>query len=220
MRYWSNKRASGNSLFTLGNGKMLIYECGPNIRNIYAPYYTGPCFGALNFNDLDFVAECKSQYDLDSNLYKHEMYKTVFEGKPYAWFEDSIDSGKCIFKRAGECLDSMSFKFVLPSYVKVQKLKDCNIYKNKKTDFLVLVIPKGTGFLNEFILKEDLNLIVGLGGCAEFTEDFEEIRIGRGKFEIYIVSADEIHLIKEVSGALRKNTVNCISDEDSVVESK
>ena len=41
-RVWSNKGNDNGTVHSLGNGKMLVYETGPNMTTVYPGPYTTP----------------------------------------------------------------------------------------------------------------------------------------------------------------------------------
>lgn len=74
MRHWNNLKTEDNSVHCLGNGKMGVYEEGPDIFQIFGPPYSSPTFIKILIDEASKL-ETDSERIKGTAIWKHHIVK-------------------------------------------------------------------------------------------------------------------------------------------------
>jgi len=87
-KIWKGNGKGDGSVHTNGNGKMMVYENGPNIIKIYPAPYSTPSILKLDIIDSAHI-ETGSSREQGTAILTHQVFQS---GKPIGTFVDFVDS--------------------------------------------------------------------------------------------------------------------------------
>lgn len=185
MYLWSNTGYTGSETHVLGNSEIFVCANGPNIVSVSGPPYTSlPYFSAViddNTRDITALSERESGTGI-------WLYKLTCSDSPvisfkhtaaFMRFTDHIDCIRNVFVRRFNSIQSLMFKFIIPSYVKVYYY-ETYILSGKRYACASFTIPGRTApYLNS-----EKRLLCVLDGDAYFNTIKNEIHIKSGSGNI------------------------------------
>ena len=71
-RVWNNQGTDNGTVHSLGNGKMLVYETGPDITTLYPGPYTTPSLYKLTV-DEERPLTAKSERKVGTAIWTHSL---------------------------------------------------------------------------------------------------------------------------------------------------
>ncbi|OUS78414.1 hypothetical protein B1748_02120 [Paenibacillus sp. MY03] len=74
MRKWNSHAVDDGTLHALGNGRLAVYEQGPNINQVFGPPYSSPSFLKLVINESENV-ETHSYRETGTAIWTHRIYR-------------------------------------------------------------------------------------------------------------------------------------------------
>ena len=165
VRYWSKQEDKSGSVHCLSNGRLAVYEKGPEIINVFGPVFSAPDFFTLTIDGNEYAGE--SLRVKKSLIWKHKILKN---GNPVGVFTDftgGFDGQGNYFIRQFAILEPVRLNLLL--HVKTEKEGDfyhipqgadfyglypcpIDVYmrisgQNYKTDGNVITLNKCEGFL-------------------------------------------------------------------------
>jgi len=144
-KIWTGNNNSDGSVHALGNGKMLVYENGPDISKIYPAPYSTPSLFNLDLNDR-IQTVVSSSREQGTAIWTHEVIKSE---KPIGTFIDFVDSELPCMIRHFKLTEPISFHLKMMDYVEViskTKVKD----SEGQPKSLLLMVPAGTIFYQKY----------------------------------------------------------------------
>jgi len=148
---WTGNSKSDGSVHAIGNGKMLVYEQGPDIIEIYpAPYSTPSIFKLDMIDNADLVTSSAREHG--TAIWTHQVSQ---HGKPVGTFVDFVDSELPCMIRHFKLTGSLSFHLKMKDYAEVIKKTDNEDGSQGKGSFLVMV-PAGTIFYQKYAYPRSL----------------------------------------------------------------
>jgi len=141
-----DKASDDGSIHSLGNGKMCIYEKGPDIVTAYAGPYSSPSFFTLEWikdNQADSRAARKS----GTAIWTHTIRTGETEtGK----LQDFVDSETPCFVRQIQTRNRITFRLKLEKYVQViDNSNQLNAGQTGKS--LMMIVPPGTTIYQTYV---------------------------------------------------------------------
>jgi hypothetical protein len=158
-KIWKGNNKYDGSVHALGNGKMLVYEQGPDIIKIYPAPYSTPSIFKLDMIDSADTETCSGR-EQGTALWTHQVFKS---GKPVGTFIDFVDSEVSCMIRHLRLSQTVSFLLRLTDYVQVITKSEPEEVKGDK-GHLLLMAPAGTLFYQKYPFPQPLyHLIVWKG---------------------------------------------------------
>ena len=108
-RVWSNQGSDNGTVHSLGNGKMLVYETGPNLTTVYPGPYTTPSLYTF-FLDEDKPLTVRSERKVGSAIWTHALES---DGVEVGQMTDFVDAELPCLVRRLELDQPMSFRLEL-----------------------------------------------------------------------------------------------------------
>lgn len=162
-REWSNTGADGGSIHSLGNGKMLIYEQGPDILKIYSSPYTSPSLYTLKLNSEDQISVFSTR-ETGTAVWNHEVKKN---GKSQGQMIDFVEAEKPVMVRHLNLRSALRFSLDIAEDIWILNQKE-----NKKQEkSLLLCANPGTNIYQKYVFPRPLYHELYLEGKAYFEPD-------------------------------------------------
>ncbi len=115
-RTWSNRGEDNGAVHSLGNGKMLVYETGPDVTTLYPGPYTSPSLYKLLLEDNRLV-EVNSERESGTAIWTHSMRR---DGEVLGLMTDFVDADLPCLVRHLNLEKGMRFRLELISDLQVQ----------------------------------------------------------------------------------------------------
>ena len=162
MRKWNNTGKDDGSIHPIGNGHMLVYEQGPNIINLFTPFYSTPSFLSMHIAEDKRQILCESDREKGTAIWKHQVY----EGEHIIGaITDYIIPEKALFFRDINVTEMFHFRISSGSGARVSALGGYFDYTGIHSSTVVMTIPKGTTFFaTSEPLAQEINLLINFTG--------------------------------------------------------
>ncbi len=196
MRYWCNRKDDDGSIHAIGNGRMIVYERGPNINQVQGPPYSSPVYGSFEIYEPDRCLEARSQRASRDSKWVHEIYE---DGKKIGLFKDFMDPEYNVFVRSFELEKSICIKPVLPPHTKVYYYGDYDFGNGVRKECVMLVMTIGTRYFTDFALKDELRMFIVWDGAARYIKDENSFVLEKGIGQLAFVSAHPKEVHKHLS---------------------
>lgn len=108
-RIWINQGIDQGTVHSLGNGKMLVYETGPNISTMYGGPFTSPSLYSLTVEDGKSL-EVSSTRERGTAIWSHELLR---DGMEIGSMRDFVDAELPIMVRSLSLTDTLRFRLEL-----------------------------------------------------------------------------------------------------------
>ncbi len=115
-RVWNNQGEDNGTVHSLGNGRMLVYETGPDVTTLYPGPYTSPSLYKLFLED-DRPVEVKSERETGSAIWHHEVSA---DGTSLGSMTDFVDADLPCMVRHLDLEKGMRFRLELIPDLQVQ----------------------------------------------------------------------------------------------------
>jgi hypothetical protein len=210
IRVWNSKSNDDGTIQSLGNGKMCIYEQGPNIKDIYSGPFSTPSFLKLNLVTNESV-EVHSIRQSGSAVWNH---KIIVQNTEIGNMTDFVDVKIPGFIRTVYTTRSFKMKILLKDYVQI-----INNDKRWQTHDPVLgrifVIPSGTVIYQTYVYPAVLyNQFLASGNISLEQEpgtNILDISFPPGKSWLYIIGGPEYpEIINNAEQMLQQGSENLL----------
>jgi hypothetical protein len=121
-RTWSNRGTDNGTVHSLGNGKMLVYETGPDVTTIYPGPYTSPSLYKLLLED-DREVDVISERETGSAIWQHTV---TADGTNLGVMTDFVDAELSCLVRHFELEKGMKFRLELIPGFQIQAVRGEN----------------------------------------------------------------------------------------------
>jgi hypothetical protein len=187
-KIWNGNSKADGSVHAIGNGKMLVYEDGPNIIKIYPGPYSTPSIFKLNLIGNN-NSESRSTREPGTAIWTHQIFQS---GKSAGIFTDFVDSELPCMVRYFSQTDTISFSLVLEDFVKV--ITKSGVAGSNGS--LLFSVPAGTTIYQKYTYPKPLyHKILWKGNVkVEQKSDLENeytITLNPGESEIYFSGGPE-----------------------------
>jgi hypothetical protein len=115
MRLWKNSGQDDGSLHCLGNGKLCVYEQGPNLVQVFGPPYSGTAFFKL-FLEMDAAVETQSTRQPGAAIWTHRV---TTGGQVGGEITDFVDADLPVLVRRMQLAAPLSFRLAVEEPVKI-----------------------------------------------------------------------------------------------------
>jgi hypothetical protein len=115
-RVWNNQGEDNGTVHSLGNGKMLVYETGPDVTTLYPGPYTSPSLYKLLLEDKRLV-EVNSERESGSAIWHHSV---TVDGTILGKMTDFVDADLPCLVRHLNLEKGMRFRLELIPDLQVQ----------------------------------------------------------------------------------------------------
>jgi len=150
-RIWKGSNRYDGSVHALGNGKMLVYESGADIINMYpAPFSTPSLFRMEIIDNADM--ETASSREQRTAIWSHQLFKS---GIPIGNITDFVDSELPCLIRHFTLSETVTFRLTLNGYVQIISRSEQADAKGKNGNMLLLV-KAGTIFYQKYAYPKPL----------------------------------------------------------------
>lgn len=177
IRNWNRKTDNG-AVHVLGNGRMAVYEIGPELIQIVGAPYSADSFGSLSIPSVD---SCSSERLPKTAIWRHTLDNGTV-------MTDVVDSQLTGFVREIDAADD--FTMVLKTS---ERFECCG-----KEDVVSFYSPAGTTFFiyeTPFVMCYSI-AVSGAASIVESTEHTYEMHIKKGKSMLII--ANEAAVIEQI----------------------
>ena len=190
-KIWKGNGKDDSSVHAMGNGKMVVYENGPNIINLYPAPYSSPSLLKLDIIDSASIETCSSR-EQGTAIWTHQVFKS---GKSIGTFVDFVDSELPCMIRHFKLTETISFHLKFENYVEVIA-KSENINSNEPNGNLVLMVPSGTIFYQKYAYPRPLYSQIAWQGKAKVEQIINKkseyiITLYPGESELYFAGGPE-----------------------------
>lgn len=140
------KTSDDGSIHSLGNGKMCVYEKGPDITTAYTGLYSSPSFLKLKWIK-DGQADSHAIRKFGTAIWTH----TIRSGESETGeLQDFVDSETPCFVRRIQTKSRITFRLELEKYVQVIDNRN-QLDKNKTGNGLLMIVPSGTTIYQTYV---------------------------------------------------------------------
>ena len=211
VRVWNGDRTDDGAIQSLGNGKMCVYEQGPNIVTMYSGPFSTPSF--LNLNMItDEPTEVRSIRQYGSAIWNHNI---IQQGIETGIMTDFVDAKVPGFIRIVSTTRSLKIKIFLKEYVQIIN-NDKRWQKQESALGRIFVIPSGAGIYQTYVYPQVLyNQLLAFGHISieqEAGTNVLDITFSPGKSCLYIIGGPEYpDIINNTEQMLQEGTDNLLS---------
>ncbi len=204
MYIWSNDGYTDNCIHYIGNGRMLIESSGPNIRTILGSRYTSLPFLSAVIDENTQRLTSLTQFE--NGIWQHKLTYSdnpanSFTGSAYfIYFTDHMDRKYNLFVRRFHAINPLSFKLIIPRYVKVCYDQSYRLSGNTYAAAVIFTIQETT-------VPHLLNyckLFLIMNGNTEFDQENNRIYCKSGDGSIIIAVGEEEKDIQDASFILNR----------------
>ena len=186
-RIWKGNSKDDGAVHALGNGKMLVYESGPNIFGMRPSPYSTPSLVDLALVDSSQI-ETSSSRERGTAIWTHQVFRS---GKPLGTFTDFVDSELPCMIRHFNLTGTLSFRLKLNQDVMVITKSSVDDSKGERGN-LLLFVPKGAIFFEKYAYPEPIYHQFAWHGNArveQFKDKKDEylVTLNPGLSELYFV---------------------------------
>jgi hypothetical protein len=196
-------RFSDGSIHALGNGKMLVYEKGPDIINIYPYPFSSPSLYRFELN-LEKGENVLSSREQGTAIWTH----SIFNGdRKIGQVTDAADTGLPCLLRHLDLQEPLSFRLKTGQAVNTIGSPEAANGIGR----LLLLVPAGTLFYQKYAYPKPLYHLVAWKGNIKVTavpdHDGEYfVSVGKGLSDILLCGGPEYSEVIENSEAAQKLT--------------
>jgi hypothetical protein len=188
---WKGNDKDDGSIHALGNGKMLVYEHGPDIIKIYPAPYSTPSILTLSIIDSNHI-ETGSGREQGTAIWTHHVFQS---GKPIGKFVDFVDSELPCMIRHFNLTETLIFHLKLKDFVEVITKSESVDLKGQNGS-LLLMVPAGTIFYQKYAYPRPLyHQIVWKGNAKveqiKWLKNEYIITLSSGESELYFTGGPE-----------------------------
>jgi hypothetical protein len=180
VRHWAGAANDDGSVHCLGNGKLCVYECGPDIIQIFGPPYSTASVMTLAVKPGPAI-ECDSVREPGTAIWMHNL-------RGLGTMQDFTDSKGPWFVRVAEL--SAPVSFVLAADADVVPVVNGKLYDGLYAG-LLLTSPSGKPLYGHYPMPYSVNYQFAATGPVEITPLPEpnrwEIKLGPGRSVLYLV---------------------------------
>ena len=186
-RIHTGDNLSDGSVHALGNGKMLVYEKGPDIIEIYPGPFSTPSLFRFELISDDQVTVLSSR-ETGTAIWTHSIYNgSRSAGK----FTDLVDTQLTCLMRNYSLNAALTFRLKLNDYARIIK---SNTGKQKGS--LLIMVQSGTLFYQKYAYPRPLYHLISWKGNVTIEQSSGNkkeyiIKVGRGNSEIHFVGGPE-----------------------------
>ena len=205
------KRPDDSSIHVLGNGKMCIYEKGPDIVTAYTGQFSSPSFLTLEWVK-DSLAKSGQVRKAGTAIWTHILFKGDAEtGK----LLDFVDAESPCFVRKVQTKSRITFMLNLQQYV--QQINNSGRLKsNQKSNGMLMVVPSGTIFYQSYVYPRILySQLVATGNARiETVPGSNAIHVicEPGESNIYIIGGLEYDEVMTNTNRVLSGSVETLLD--------
>ena len=179
-RIWKNYSEDDGTIHSLGNGKMCVYEQGPNITTVFSSPFSAPSLYSFSLDMMQHV-ESRSTRTIGTAIWSHNI---LVEGKEVCHITDLVDAEiPCLIRKFNSDIP-IQFKMKFERDVSIIDNKD--ILKSKGMDGgFMLSAHSGTAIYQSYVWPQPMyNQIAWKGDIQVIQKDPDskevEIIIGSG----------------------------------------
>jgi len=176
-KIWRGKDKNDGSVHAVGNGRMLVYENGPNIIKMYPGPYSTPSILNLDLDNSDGI-ETGSSREPGTAIWTHQVFRN---GKPLGTFIDFVDSESPCMIRHFKLSEAIRFHLLLTGNAEVISTTGLADPKGGNRR-LLLMVPAGTIFYQKYAYPRPLYHQIAIRGNAEI----EQFKGKKGEFIITV----------------------------------
>jgi len=188
-REWNNKKVDDGTIHSLGNGKMIVYGQGPQIRTIYPGPFSTPSLFQFLVEEPDDL-ETKSLRENGSAIWTHDFYHK--DGK-FGSMVDFIDVDMPVFNRQLNLSDKLHFRLKLNEEVTILSI---NLDENTGSGNMLLMTKPGAKIYQKYVYPKPLYHQIAWKGKVQVKKvdnknnDFL-FEFGIGQSELYFIGGPE-----------------------------
>jgi hypothetical protein len=190
-KIWKGNNMHDGSVHALGNGKMLVYEKGPDIIKLYPAPYSTPSLLKLDLTD-SVNTETGSTREQGTAVWTHQVFQ---DRKSVGSFIDFVDSELPILIRHFKLTGTITFHLKLMAYVELINKPEAPDVKDGKWS-LLLMVPSGTIFYQKYAYPRPLYHQIVCKGNIKVEKSPKRkneytITVYRGESDIYFAGGPE-----------------------------
>ncbi|HOV70141.1 MAG TPA: hypothetical protein PLZ84_07435, partial [Clostridia bacterium] len=178
MRIWNGRDGDHGSMHAIGNGKIIVYEQGPDILQIAGPPYGAHGYAAVY---LDDYTHCESVREKGTDIWTHNVKK---DGKTVVAMTDFCGQGAQFF-RVIDAEEPVSFSF--DTYM--DGVKPHNLDDECFADSAMIRLPHGQVIFSNVVSPNEQYLQIALTGNAKIMIENNKLYIKCGKGHSDIIFA-------------------------------
>ncbi len=145
-RIWNSNEKDEGSIHSLGNGKMCVYERGPDVMTVYSSPYSTPAFYQLQLS-ADSPLQARSFGEHGTAIWRHRLFA---DGKSVGELTDYVDAEIPCFVRYIKAEKKLTLQLRLEKYVRV--IDNSDRWRSKGPSAgLLLVVPPGTMIYQTYV---------------------------------------------------------------------
>jgi hypothetical protein len=183
-RMWAAAKPDDGSIACLGNGKLCVYERGPNIIQLFGPPYSSGSIMCIDVGGQELT--CESQRRIHTAIWDHRFSSG---GKTIATVTDFVDTELPCFARKVYAENAISFLITFAKGEKAVPAKDAAAMSNADVGLLIET-PAGKPIYNDYPFPTRQYHRIAIQGNAALrkgsVENTWEILCNKGETTIYI----------------------------------
>ena len=144
MRLWKNNVPDDGSIHCLGNGRLCVYEQGPNATQIFGPPYSAPTLGALLLDAAQSI-EAQSQRETGTAIWAHRLLASA---QVIGEILDFVDADLSCFVRRIRA--DVPLRFRLSLQHKMGQVVENGYRLGQQIGGWLCEIPSGTPFYSRY----------------------------------------------------------------------
>ncbi len=196
-RTWTNEGEDNGTIHSLGNGKMLVYETGPDVTTLYPGPYTSPSLYKLLLED-DRQVEVISERETGSAIWHHSVNA---DGTILGSMTDFVDADLPCLVRHLDLEKGMQFRLELIPDLQVQ------VVNSDKGGKLVIRMDPGERIYQYYVYPKPLYHQISWKGnikvkIADDNPDIYYIDVLPGESDLYFVGGPEFSEVIEHTDAV------------------
>lgn len=174
MRTWTPKDDNG-CVHCIGNGRICVYEEGPQIIQIFGAPYSAPIFASASLTD---VTACTSRRVFRSAVWEHTL--------PQGTITDLADSESCSFIRCVDAKETITMELSIEPYFDLMSQGDILVYSTRP----------GAPVYAKYVAPVSVSNGVAVSGNAQITARSDHqltIVFSPGQSFLFITGGPEYH---------------------------
>jgi hypothetical protein len=186
MRPWKNSGQDDGSLHCLGNGRLCVYEQGPNLLQVFGPPYSAPAFFKL-WVEMDAGVETRSERLPGAAIWTHQV---AVGGQAGGEITDFVDAELPCLVRRLQLAVPLHFRLAVEEPVRIVEnggsLAHCD-------GGLLLEVPAGKYFYHVYPFPTVLYHQVAWRGPVKVSRDGSSYAItcGPGECELFFAGGPD-----------------------------
>ncbi|MCP4313092.1 MAG: hypothetical protein GY790_17675 [Bacteroidetes bacterium] len=191
-RIWTNQGPDNGTVHSLGNGRMLVYETGPNVTTIYPGPYTSPSIYKLLLVD-DRPVEVVSERETGSAIWQHSV---GVDGTNLGLMTDFVDAELPCLIRHLDLEKRLRFRLELIPDLQVQVVNSAEGGK------LMIRMDPGERIYQYYVYPKPLYHQIAWKGNMKVERskenpDVYHLEIESGETELYFIGGPEFSEVNE-----------------------